>query len=165
MPPCKAMLPALLKRRRRIVMTAINDRQAMPGAATTAAMVLCTILFLLAGSAFASAPRAGGKATTGLHDVSPVLPDCGSGWVEVDAVNPCCSPVMLSGVAAVSADHVWAVGSYQGINRARTLVEFWNGSDWTVVASPNWGTYSDNYLSAVAVVGPGDVWAVGKYYN
>jgi hypothetical protein len=67
-------------------------------------------------------------------------------------------------VAVVSANDVWAVGSYAD-NSAyqRTLVERWNGSAWNVVPSPNAGMY-DNLLFGVAAISSSDVWAVGSYH-
>ena len=44
----------------------------------------------------------------------------------------------------------------------QTLTEHWNGTAWSVVASPNLGT-SDNVLYGVAAVAANDVWAVGYY--
>ena len=70
----------------------------------------------------------------------------------------------LSGVAAVSTNDVWAVG-YHGdpyYNPIQTLIEHWNGTAWSVVASPNEGT-NNNELHGVAAVSPNDVWAVGFY--
>jgi hypothetical protein len=71
----------------------------------------------------------------------------------------------LTGVAARSATDIWAVGFRQDRSGAipidRTLTEHWNGSAWSVVASPNVGG-NDNLLNAVAAV-PGDVWAVGSW--
>jgi hypothetical protein len=51
------------------------------------------------------------------------------------------------------------VGDYwQGAAQA-TLIEHWNGTAWSIVASPN-GPGS-NFLESVAVVSATDVWAVG----
>ena len=70
----------------------------------------------------------------------------------------------LSGVAARSAGDVWAVGTRQDRSGAipidRTLTEHWNGSAWSVVASPNVGG-NDNLLNGVSAT-TGDVWAVGS---
>ena len=60
----------------------------------------------------------------------------------------------------VSANDVWAVGS----SFTQTLVEHWNGTAWSVVASSNQGT-RNNYLNGVGVVSANDLWAVGDYIN
>ncbi|HMA36880.1 MAG TPA: S-layer homology domain-containing protein, partial [Chloroflexia bacterium] len=70
----------------------------------------------------------------------------------------------LYGVAAVAANDVWAVGYWANGQSPQTLVEHWNGSTWSVVASPNVGT-GDNNLYGVAAVAANDVWAVGDYFN
>ena len=63
-----------------------------------------------------------------------------------------------------SATDVWAVGTRQDRSGAipidRTLTEHWNGSSWSVVASPNVGG-NDNLLNGVSA-NAGDVWAVGS---
>src|SRR5579872_1472618 len=65
----------------------------------------------------------------------------------------------LNGVAAVSANDVWAVGDADSLGQ--TLVEQWNGSSWQMVASPNAGTY--NALYGVTAISATDVWAVGFF--
>jgi hypothetical protein len=70
----------------------------------------------------------------------------------------------LNGVAALSATNVWAVGFHTATNGAYvTLIEHWNGTGWSVVASPSPNS-TVNVLNAVAATGPSDVWAVG-YQN
>jgi hypothetical protein len=67
----------------------------------------------------------------------------------------------LDGVSVVSANDIWAVGfstTSRGIEQI--LTEHWNGSSWSVVASPYVGTTSDA-LNAVAAVSTTDLWAVG----
>ena len=89
----------------------------------------------------------------------------GSAWSVVSSPNAGTSHNYLNGVAAVSANDVWAVGYYvNGSNVDQTLVEHWNGSAWSVVSSPNAGT-GDNDLYGVAAVSATDVWAVGYYNN
>lgn len=77
------------------------------------------------------------------------------------------SPGFLRGVTAVSANDVWAVGYfYDFVNKlfvTQTLIKHWNGTAWSVVASPNVGT-GYNFLMSVAAISTNDVWAVG-YYN
>lgn len=71
---------------------------------------------------------------------------------------------ILSGVTAVSADDVWAVGdSFPGGSAVHTLVEHWNGTAWTIVPSPSPGTTpADAALFGVAAVSAKNVWAVGS---
>src|SRR3712207_7700528 len=44
----------------------------------------------------------------------------------------------------------------------RTLIERWDGSTWSTVASPNMGS-GYHELLGVAALAPNDVWAVGSY--
>jgi hypothetical protein len=87
----------------------------------------------------------------------------GSSWSLVASPSPASNDT-LSGVAARSAGDVWAVGTRQDRSGAipidRTLTEHWNGSAWSVVASPNVGG-NDNLLNGVGAT-TGDVWAVGS---
>ena len=73
----------------------------------------------------------------------------------------------LSGVAAVSPESVWAVGSYyraQGRHGSyQTLSLNWNGQKWKQVPTPN--AHGGNGLTAVAVAGRNNVWAVGGHWN
>ncbi|MFL5731598.1 MAG: S-layer homology domain-containing protein [Chloroflexia bacterium] len=85
----------------------------------------------------------------------------GSSWSMVPSPDPGSYDV-LSGVAAVSANDVWAVG-FQGFSGSLgpTLIEHWDGSTWSVVPSPHPGSYSP--LSGVTAVSANDIWAVGYY--
>jgi hypothetical protein len=64
----------------------------------------------------------------------------------------------LTGIDAVSVDSVWAVGH----SGQHTIIEYWNGQEWTVVPSPD-GNGVGSWLRDVAVVSANDVWAVGAY--
>ena len=72
----------------------------------------------------------------------------------------------LYGVAAVSANDIWAVGSSSKGNPSptQTLIEHWNGTQWSIVNSPSPGTLS-NSLSGVAALSTSNVWAVGTFAN
>jgi hypothetical protein len=86
----------------------------------------------------------------------------GTSWSVVSSPNVDPSSNVLNGVAVVSANDIWAVGSSGGItNSPQTLIEQWNGTNWSVVSSPNVGT-SGGSLNGVAVVSATDVWAVGQ---
>jgi hypothetical protein len=119
-------------------------------------------------------------------------PTCPAVWYVVSSPNAEEGPNELYSVDAVSADDMWAVGYYMGSNGShherqtelekwqslkrgnadrkdstfvlRTLVERWDGSQWTIVPSPNVGL-DDNHLLSVDVVSENDVWAVGYYLN
>jgi hypothetical protein len=87
----------------------------------------------------------------------------GTAWSIVTSRNATSSN-LLTGVAAVAANNVWAVGytvTTDGSNQPdKTLVEHWNGSAWSVVASPS--PASNDTLTGVAARSATDVWAVGN---
>jgi hypothetical protein len=63
-------------------------------------------------------------------------------------------------VTAISANDAWAVGNYRNAGVYQTLTMHWNGSDWSIVPSPNVGT-GHNFLNAIDAVSSADIWAVG----
>ncbi len=73
----------------------------------------------------------------------------------------------LNAVAVVSATDVWAVGfGPQPGGPAyvkQTLIEHWDGSQWSIVPSPNppLSTYAQVELDSVFALATNDVWAVG----
>ncbi len=85
---------------------------------------------------------------------------CGAWSVET---SPYSDPSQLNGIAAVSANDVWAVGYYHSNTGVQSLIEQWNGTNWSVVLAHT-GT-ALNQLNAVAAVSANDIWAVGYYYN
>jgi hypothetical protein len=76
----------------------------------------------------------------------------------------------LAAVAGISSTDVWAVGRFNvgGTSEAdgRTLVEHWDGSEWTIMPSPNAGLESrgNGTLAGVFALASDDVWAVGSHY-
>ena len=84
----------------------------------------------------------------------------GTTWRVVSSPNVGAHGSFLSGVAAVSASNVWAVGTGRG--DSRTLVEHYDGTKWSVVSSPKFRRYFYS-LSAVAAISATNVWAVGDY--
>jgi len=73
----------------------------------------------------------------------------------------------LFGITAVSANDIWAFGSYFAANGSEhqiTLLEHWDGTSWTIATSPN--PTKDGFLSdllwAGVVAGPNDMWIVGS---
>jgi hypothetical protein len=94
----------------------------------------------------------------------------GNSWAPVpNSVNQSVYYNFLSGVAAVTSGDVWAVGYYTtGFSAdaaTYTLIEHFNGNNWTIENSPNWNL-ENNYLTGVVVVpgtAPARLWAVGYY--
>lgn len=63
------------------------------------------------------------------------------------------------GVAPVSANDVWALGS---VSTTQTLTEHWNGTSWSMVPSPIVGG-AGYTLTGVASISTSDVWAAGDF--
>src|SRR5207237_8948557 len=88
----------------------------------------------------------------------------GSSWSIVPGPNIYRGGNYLKGVAALSSNDIWAVGTYYGSVPEGTLVEHWDGETWSVIPSPNPGTFESG-LNGVAVASASHVWAVGTYNN
>jgi erythromycin esterase-like protein len=74
-------------------------------------------------------------------------------WTHFDQVN---------GLAAVSADDIWAVGSAA---TGKPLIEHWNGVAWTQVPAASPRDARESLLNSVAATGSSSAWAVGYYNN
>jgi len=86
----------------------------------------------------------------------------GSSWSIVPSLNPDGDThTVLHSVSGTSPDDVWAVGSsHDGTLPSRTLIEHWDGTQWSIVPSPSPDTQL-NELRGVAALSANDVWAVG----
>jgi hypothetical protein len=88
----------------------------------------------------------------------------GSSWAIIGSPKPKGgTEIGLSGVSCATASHCVAVGSYT--NHASvpvTLTELWNGSSWSVVASPNPVGSSSSSLAAVSCASASACMAVGS---
>ena len=86
----------------------------------------------------------------------------GTSWKVVAVPQPSQATGTLGAVTAISPANAWAVGEDIGAGSAiggSTLIEHWNGSTWSVVASPTPGAYPS--LVGVAARSASDVYAVG----
>jgi hypothetical protein len=105
--------------------------------------------------------RAGGMPDFSTTTGTMVAHWNGSSWKEMPSPNVGNRMNELDAVAVMSANDVWAVGTWRNIGESfHTLIQHWNGTAWTIVPSPNPST--DNQLSAVAGVSGQDVWATGS---
>ena len=91
----------------------------------------------------------------------------GSTWSVVASPNVApAQESLLAGVAAVSTSDVYAVGnSLSAGGYEQTLIEHWNGTAWSIVASPDSSATQDNVLTSVTAISTSDVWGVGYYAN
>ncbi len=89
----------------------------------------------------------------------------GTKWSVVQSPNRASLNNELSGVAAVSANDIWAVGSAidNSSGTAQTLIEHWDGTQWSIIPSPDPGQIA--YLQGVTAISPNNIWAVGTFVN
>lgn len=131
------------------------------------------ILNAVAASASGSAWTVGYTGTAPNRSPRILYRTCSTGtsctWNA--ATNPNLNTdAFLNGINIYDSSHMWAVGSYyfnpQNVPSSyRTLTEYWNGSAWSVVPSPNHATTegSRNELKSVWFGKEGDVWSAGEY--
>jgi len=85
----------------------------------------------------------------------------GKTWSIVASPTPGASFDYLQGVAAVSANNVWAVGYYsQGEVPIGALVEHWNGTSWQTVSAPS-PDAADSLYAVTRIDDTGKLWSVG----
>jgi hypothetical protein len=84
----------------------------------------------------------------------------GSTWMVVPSPNDSTTNNNLYGVAAVSANDVWAVGSAGSL---KTLAMHWNGGAWSVFPSPSIDNASNEVLVGVVAAASGDIWTAGQF--
>ena len=86
----------------------------------------------------------------------------GTKWTVVNVPQPGSVRDLFYGASADSPHDAWAVGGQEGLaGRYGTLVEHFDGRQWTVVPSPDPGSTGDIFYG-VSAHGPNDVWAVGQ---
>lgn len=91
----------------------------------------------------------------------------GTEWIQVPSPNkptPSGSSYSsaLTSTVALAPNDVWAVGYYRVGNTEHTLVEHWDGTQWSIIPSPD-GPTGDGWLRGVHASSPNDIWAVGEY--
>jgi hypothetical protein len=70
----------------------------------------------------------------------------------------------LTGAVATSTSDAWADGYYTNSKGAHSLLEHWDGSDWSLAQAPLPAGNRDQ-LSGMSATSTSDVWAVGMYYD
>jgi hypothetical protein len=87
----------------------------------------------------------------------------GSAWSIVPTPNLGSTPTQLNSITVIAANDIWAVGHTGSIfGAAQTFTMHWNGSEWSIVPSPNLGAGTD-LLERVSAASANDVWAVGSH--
>ncbi|HLH61238.1 MAG TPA: hypothetical protein VKV20_06090 [Ktedonobacteraceae bacterium] len=116
---------------------------------TGASLVLIVVLFASARSVQAAS--------------APGLVGQGKSWQIVSSPNTSATYNWFSGVAALSANDVWAVGQAQYYpSPLDPLVEHWDGSAWSIISTPSTGTYSA-FNAITTIPGTHQLWAVGTW--
>jgi hypothetical protein len=85
-------------------------------------------------------------------------------WSLVPSPNP--NPTQenfLYGVTCASSADCWAVGLTFLGQDYETVIQRWNGSSWSLVASPNIAGAAQNFLYGVVCTSGSDCWAAGEY--
>jgi hypothetical protein len=90
----------------------------------------------------------------------------GKKWKIVPSPNVNTINDQIISVVANGATDVWAGGGYTSAttNTHQTLFEHWNGTAWSIVASPNINT-NDNNINGMAALSPTKVYGTGDYFN
>ena len=87
----------------------------------------------------------------------------GSSWSIVTSPNqPSANDSGLTGVTCTSTTSCFAVGHYDTDLVTRTLVERWNGTSWSIVASPNPSGIAQSELLGIACPTATSCFAVGS---
>jgi hypothetical protein len=130
-----------------------------------------TFLQTLAAVLVVGALLGGFVALFASHHTGPANPgpqpgNVSGAWHLIPGPDPSTSSALID-VSALSAKDAWAVGFYPHnipITTAQTLIEHWNGTNWSIVPSPN-TKFAGNVLSGVVAISSSDVWAVGNSSN
>jgi len=87
-----------------------------------------------------------------------------SGWSTFSPNASAGENAVLQAVTCAGAGDCWAAGvSLTATSSTKTLIEQYQGSGWSVVASPNPADGSGPQLNSVSCDGAGDCWAVGWF--
>ncbi len=99
-----------------------------------------------------------------------VLHWTGKAWHTVAAPNPGgsqgASQSQLFGIRCTGAKNCWAVGYYTGKHGLLNQALRWNGSQWSLIATPQPGGTTSGSLSElfdVTCVSSSQCWAIGEY--
>jgi hypothetical protein len=128
-----------MQRKKRPAVAATRPRTA----GCVALIVACSAVFTATGRASEAAP-----APSSFTTVSSPISDA----TRANAFHA---------VAAVSASDIWAVGFQHAAAVDLAVAAHYDGSRWSIVATPSSDPGDDNRLSAVAAHDTDDVWAVG----
>src|ERR1700736_2735432 len=72
---------------------------------------------------------------------------------------------ILNAITCLSGSDCWAVGNHGSGSIWQTLIEHWDGNNWSIVSSPNANASADNRLWGVSCSANNNCWAVGYFSN
>ena len=86
----------------------------------------------------------------------------GNQWSVVPSPLAPGTSSFLYGIAAVTANDIWAVGYIQvGFSAQQPLTMHWDGSSWSLVLSPSTAPNNQDILWSVTALSASDIWAAG----
>lgn len=90
----------------------------------------------------------------------------GAQWQITPSPNNGTDYNYLFGISGDHSGNVWAVGYYYSTTATyyRTLVERWDGTQWSIYPSAN-NSPTSSYLYAVSALPSGELWAAGYFHN
>jgi len=94
----------------------------------------------------------------------------GTAWAQAPSPNVGTGANALNGLVALGTSNVWAVGystAKPDQNPTFNLIEHWNGTEWSVVTSPNVGPatgFQSNRLFGITAFSATDLWAFGSSF-
>ncbi len=95
----------------------------------------------------------------------------GTAWSLVSVPQPANHQSSLAGIDDLSITNAWAVGTSTSPTATnqdeRTLIEHWDGTEWSIVPSPNpaTGVGDLDVLTSISSTSPSDIWAAGWTAN
>jgi hypothetical protein len=105
-----------------------------------------------------------GQYSTATETKTLALRRSNNRWTLMSTPNPVAAVSGLSGLACTSATSCIAVGGYfvyTGASHHYSLAEHWDGTQWTIVPTPNVPDTFDSVFLGVACAAPADCFAVG----
>lgn len=88
---------------------------------------------------------------------------CAPAWTLIPSANTDSPGHVLNDAVALSANDVWAVGTYWGLSDPHALIEHWDGNQWQIIE----GADLNAPISELGAVdaSPTDVWILGSVHD
>src|SRR5205823_9931229 len=88
--------------------------------------------------------------STRVPGTSTPTPVCQPSWHAITSPNVGTDANLLTSIAFVSSNDIWAVGRFGNWPNEQALTEHWNGSSWSVVPNPRPNTSGAYQLRSVS---------------